>query len=278
MCTLIAIHRAVPGRWLVVAANRDEYLDRPAEGPALRRGPGGPILAPLDARAGGTWLGLNAHGVFAALTNLRTDDPDPTRKSRGSVVMDALAMGSADAAAAALSRLPDDAYNGFNCFVADAATAYLVTYRDHPVVHPLSPGVHVVGNADASAAIRARGGSSRPGFEQDERQQKVDRVHGRARAAAALPPADVLGALAAVCREHGTGETPVGDTCVHLADTYGTRSSILLELADAPDASRLLHAEGAPCRAPYEDLSSLLGELRQSPGYGPAESITRTAT
>ena len=36
MCTLIALHRCYPDASLVVAANRDEYLDRPAEGPALR--------------------------------------------------------------------------------------------------------------------------------------------------------------------------------------------------------------------------------------------------
>ena len=36
MCTLIALHRCVPGAPLVIAANRDEYLDRPAEPPALR--------------------------------------------------------------------------------------------------------------------------------------------------------------------------------------------------------------------------------------------------
>jgi uncharacterized protein with NRDE domain len=275
MCTLIAIHRAVPGRWLVVAANRDEFLDRPAEAPAVRRGPAGPILAPLDARAGGTWLGLNAHGVFAALTNLRTTDPDPTHKSRGMVVMDALALRSADAAAGALARLPRDSYNGFNCFVADAGSAYLITYRGQPVVHPLSPGVHVVGNADASAALRSieqRADDATASvavaaeLPADERQQKVDRVLVSARAAAELPPDEVLDALQDVCREHGTGTTPVGDTCVHLGGTYGTRSSMLLELADAPARSRLLHAEGAPCRTPYQDFSSLLSELGQMPG------------
>lgn len=285
MCTLIAIHRAVPGRWLVVAANRDEYLDRPAEGPAMRRGPAGPFLAPLDARAGGTWLGLNAHGVFAALTNLRAGDPDPTMKSRGTVVTDALELGSADAAAGALARLPDNAFNAFNCFVADPEAAYLVTYRESAEVHALAPGVHVVGNADAAAAIRSRGASIQDTVVADIRQQKVDRVMTRAQAAAELPAAEVLEALAGICREHGTGETPLDDTCVHLAGThglaadgYGTRSSFLLEVADAREESRMLYSEGAPCRAPYEDFSSLLTELRHSPGYGSAETPTRTTS
>ena len=73
MCTLIAIHRTVTGAPLVVAANRDEYLDRPAEGPSIHEKPGGPVLAPRDVRAGGTWLGINPMGVFAGVTNRRAE-------------------------------------------------------------------------------------------------------------------------------------------------------------------------------------------------------------
>ena len=101
MCTLIVIHRSVPGRPLIVAANRDEYHDRPAEGPSLRRNEPGYIVAPKDVRAGGTWLGVNGQGVFAALTNLRNPNPagpDLHRSSRGEVVTRALEAASADEA------------------------------------------------------------------------------------------------------------------------------------------------------------------------------------
>ena len=80
MCTLIVLHRCVPGRPLVVAANRDEFLSRPAEGPAIREGRGGRILSPLDLEAGGTWLGLNDRGVFVGLTNLRPHSAGPGRR------------------------------------------------------------------------------------------------------------------------------------------------------------------------------------------------------
>ena len=91
MCTLIVLHRCFADAELLVAANRDEYLDRPAEPPALRRWNGRTVLAPRDVRAGGTWLGLNDAGVFAALTNRPNATPDPTRRSRGLLVVDALA-------------------------------------------------------------------------------------------------------------------------------------------------------------------------------------------
>ncbi len=80
MCTLIVLHRCVPGRPLVVAANRDEFLDRPAEEPTLRSTRTGPIVAPLDLEAGGTWVGVSARGVFAGLTNLR---PAPEASEEG---------------------------------------------------------------------------------------------------------------------------------------------------------------------------------------------------
>src|SRR3989442_12793520 len=100
MCTLIAFHRCFADTPLVVAANRDEFHERPTEGPALRealissyrsersaragdRARSRPIVAPRDLRAGGSWLGVNGSGLFAAITNRRCDDPDPGPRARG---------------------------------------------------------------------------------------------------------------------------------------------------------------------------------------------------
>ena len=262
MCTLIAIHGCIPGVPLVVAANRDEYLDRPSSGPAVRWGQKGPILAPRDERAGGTWLGLNGSGVFAALTNLRNTDPDPARRSRGEVVIEALASAGAREAAGRLGQLEVDVYNPFNCFVADAQHAFLVVYRGVPRVQDLTRGVHVIGNVDAHAGV----------------VPKIGRVLGHARQAAALPRERVLPALASVCREHGSGDSPLDDTCVHAGGTYGTRSSMLLELPELWADGRMLWADGPPCTERYEDYSSLLHELRQASGNGVAETMARTAS
>jgi uncharacterized protein with NRDE domain len=217
-------------------------------------------VTPLDLRAGGTWLGVNAHGVFAALTNVRTESPDPSRKSRGMVVMEALEAGSAQQAMKALGALAEGAYNPFNCFVADAERAYSLVYQDRPQISELSPGVHLIGNSPA-------GESGNP---------KLARIQRHADAAARQDR--VLEALGEVCREHGTGGDPLADTCVHAGDTYGTRSSLLLELADEQERSRMLYADGPPCKDDYEDFSALLSELRQTPGYGSAEKIARKAS
>ena len=155
MCTLIVLHRCVAGRPLVVAANRDEFLARPAEDFAIRTSAAGPILSPLDLEAGGTWVGLSQRGVFAGLTNLRprpgsgvTDTSTQQLRSRGDVVMMALESESAADAANQAARLEAGAYSPFQLMVADGRDAFLVVYRDRPAVLELEAGPHIVGNVE----------------------------------------------------------------------------------------------------------------------------------
>jgi uncharacterized protein with NRDE domain len=271
MCTLIAIHRRIPGAPLVVAANRDEFFDRPSEGPALREistlwnARGGWAVAPLDIRAGGTWLGLGSQGLFAAVTNRRCPDPDPERRSRGLVVMEALAAQSAVAAAKRFAELPERAYNPFNALVADREQAFALVYQDAPKLNPLPPGAHVIGNGDPNA----------------REIPKLARVMDRAERAARLPVKSALDSLADTCREHGEeGETTgasLDDTCVHL-EGYGTRSSVLLVLADRIEGSRFLYADGPPCTHDYQDFTPLLHELSRRASYEVGETPTREAS
>jgi uncharacterized protein with NRDE domain len=241
MCTLIALNHCIVGAPLVVAANRDEFFERPAEGPSLWETAEGRIVAPRDARAGGTWLGVSAHGVVAAVTNRRTASPDPARRSRGLLVLDALAQRSAAHAADALEDLPIDAYNPFNLLVADARSAHVVSYDGKPERIDLEPGVHVVGNLHPL-----------------ERSQKLERMRARARRAAEASADAAFDALAQLCRDH-EGDGALDAACVH-AGEYGTRSSTLLRVG-GPDAGALHFAAGAPCKSEYRDLSFLLGEL-----------------
>jgi uncharacterized protein with NRDE domain len=253
LCTLVAIHRQVQGAPLIIAANRDEYYDRSAEGPALRffrdpeaSDPHPPILAPLDVRAGGTWFGLNAFGVFGAVTNLRCPSPDPGRQSRGGVVPQALRQPTAARAADVLKALPERAFNPFHCFVADSEHAFLLAYREAPQVRELEPGAYVVGNVDPH----------------EEPAPKVERVTALAEAAARRPAAKILDELGRICSEHASGGGGIADTCVHL-DAYGTRSSALLMLSQDRSESRLLCSASAPCTSEYQDRSGLLDELFQ---------------
>ena len=68
MCLIALAYKVHPRFPLILAANRDEFLDRPTE-PAHWWKDAPDILAGRDQRAGGTWLGFTRNGRFAAITN-----------------------------------------------------------------------------------------------------------------------------------------------------------------------------------------------------------------
>ncbi len=251
MCTLIALHRCIQGAPLVVAANRDEFADRPSRGPELREFDQGFVVAPLDAQAGGTWLGVNASGVFAALTNRRAESPDPTRRSRGLLVLDALGAASAAEAAALALDMPPGAYNPFNLFVADGQRAYAISYGVAAKCIELAPGPHVIGNADLAGPPPA----------------KLARLTGEVTRLADSPDGELLDRLAELCRSHASGGAATDDVCVH-AGAYGTRSSTLLRLAETASENVLRYADGEPCRAAYRDYTPLLHQLERAASSG----------
>ena len=134
---------------LVVAANRDEFLQRPAA--ALdwwRTDPGAaPVLGGRDLRAGGTWMGLSAAGRVAMLTNVR--DPPRLRSdapSRGAIVADWLA---ADAGALDFWRATAGlGHNPFNLLAGDIASGQW-WWADDRAGEPtlLGPGLYGLSNA-----------------------------------------------------------------------------------------------------------------------------------
>src|SRR5690349_17229607 len=113
MCTLILAHRYFQGAPLVLAANRDEFLARRASGPGVVDG-SPKILMPRDEVAGGTWLGLNAGGLFVGVTNRAGSSVDRARRSRGLLVADALRAGSAAELHRELARLDPSIHNAFH--------------------------------------------------------------------------------------------------------------------------------------------------------------------
>ncbi|HZZ94143.1 MAG TPA: NRDE family protein [Usitatibacter sp.] len=145
MCLIAIAWRARPDLPLVVAANRDEWRDRPAQ-PAGWWADRPGILAGRDLQAGGTWLGISRDGRFAAVTNFR--DPSERRstaRSRGELVADFLA--GTETPADYVERIAARAreYNAFNLLVADTATLWYFGSREG-APRPVEPGVHAISN------------------------------------------------------------------------------------------------------------------------------------
>ncbi len=81
-------HRDLP---LILAANRDEYYQRPTE--AAKNWDDFPsIYAGRDLVSKGTWLGITDTGRFAAVTNYRDPNQAKGVRSRGDLVADFLKL------------------------------------------------------------------------------------------------------------------------------------------------------------------------------------------
>ncbi|ATE59907.1 NRDE family protein [Thauera sinica] len=145
MCLIAFAWRVHPEFPLVVVANRDEYLDRPAV-PAHWWPDATDLLAGRDLEAGGTWMGLSRNGRFAALTNYR----DPSRRhsaapSRGRLVRQALETGEDTLAALHAIAADSVRYAGFNLLVSDGLTLG-VHESTTGAVSLLEPGIHGLSN------------------------------------------------------------------------------------------------------------------------------------
>lgn len=155
MC-LIAFAIGASQRWpLVIASNRDEFLNRPTLPLARWQTPGGQeIISGRDVRAGGTWLGMTPGGRVAFLTNVRQAGPKPALLSRGELVTRWLQADSeADGFVASLEQ-GEGTYGGFNLVLGDVrrnAWHWLTNKSMASVsgwqVQALEPGVYGLSNA-----------------------------------------------------------------------------------------------------------------------------------
>lgn len=147
MCLLVFAWQAHPRYRLVVAANRDEFHERPAA--PLDWWQDEPrVLAGRDRRSHGTWMGVARSGRFGLVTNFRDleSPPAPDAPSRGELVARFLAGAASphayvDELGARASR-----YAGFNLLVGGARSLYYLSNRDGQVARPLASGVYGLSN------------------------------------------------------------------------------------------------------------------------------------
>ncbi len=243
MCLLALLYRVASDAAVVVGANREEYYQRGGEPPRRLDGPA--AVGGVDPAHGGTWLGVNAHGLLVAVTNRRKSRLPASPRSRGLLARDLLALSSAgDAVREAVSQLDTDTYAGCNFLCADAAGAIVIHAGDWLRVRPLPPGIHVLSNRDVNDPTDAR---------------VVYTLEWLAR----QPPATLADANAAVevlCRLCASTQPPGAPVCFHL-DQRGTVSSSVIALRNPLRDGLYLHAQGSPDRTPYRDVSDLLRAL-----------------
>ena len=228
MCTLVILRRPDHAWPLLLAANRDEMLDRPWQPPA-RHWPDRPdIIAGRDELAGGTWLGINDHGVGAAVLN-RVGSLGPTtdKRSRGELVLEALDHADAAAAADALADLDGAAYRSFNLVIADNRDAFWVrsTGAARLDVAPVPIGLSMITSGELNDTDSPRVGNFLRRFNE-------------------APPPDVEAgnwsawqALLA-SQLYDAADGPHEAMCIVTDRGYGTVSSSLIALPSAEDSEQ----------------------------------------
>jgi uncharacterized protein with NRDE domain len=244
MCTLAIYFEATRDCPVVIAANRDEFLDRPAGDPTtLLDSPH--VIGGKDLRAGGTWLGISENGIVAGLLNRRAEDGgNPDARSRGLLCLDALRRRTAHEAAEFAARERGSDYNPFNLLMVSRTEGFVAYNRGASIeVVELKPGLHLLTNLDID----------------DFECPKISASYGKfaelgQRAEFQCDPIGQRAALGALLADHNTQLDPRSGRpnalCLHL-DNYGTRSSSLIFMRK--DSAEIAHyfASGAPCGTAY---------------------------
>jgi uncharacterized protein with NRDE domain len=144
MCLIVFAYNVHPSYRLILAANRDEFYERPSS-PADFWEDHPQVLAGRDLKNGGTWLGVTREGKFAAITNYR--DPSTLKSgapSRGKLVSRYIS-GSQDAGNYLKSIFTQTSkYNGFNLLLSDVNDLFVYSNRGEK--QKLESGIYGLSN------------------------------------------------------------------------------------------------------------------------------------
>src|SRR5215213_6288879 len=237
MCWIAVLFQVNAHYPLIVAANREELRARPSQ-PSFQRAGSPSVWAGRDELAGGTWLGVNATGLLAAVTNRPAASRDPTRRSRGLLCLDALRCDSPSSARSFfVDELARRQFNPFNLLCANHIEGWVGTWQGD--VRDLAPGVHVVSNF---------------GDVDDDTLPVVREVRDRIASLDVASPVidDFLRSLGKVC-----AQTDQPFPLCYAGGHYGTVSSSLVAVKADGTVAAYWHAPGPPCEVAFSpvDLS-----------------------
>jgi uncharacterized protein with NRDE domain len=264
VCTIIALRGVRADYPLVIATNRDEFYARATSGPGrLLEHPR--TVGGRDLQAGGTWMGVTEAGVFVGVTNHRSlvQASEPTRRSRGELVLNALSQSSVSDMTRYVQSLDGREYNSFNLMWGDASALWVAYGRSSERALTLAEvpdGVHVLPNDQLDSASFVSVGRAKQliapianadintlsrGLEEVLRDRLVPSLQDIPEP----PPASrldraLLRELAALCVR-----TPA----------YGTRSSTVV-LLEPGRVGQFLYADGPPDQTPFVDITHLFAD------------------
>jgi uncharacterized protein with NRDE domain len=145
MCLILFLYDNHPDYRLILAANRDEFYDRPTD-PISFWDDSPAVLAGRDLKGKGTWLGITKNGRIAAITNYR--EPalfKPDAPSRGQLVSDYLTGTKTPKEYLKHIKTIGYRYNGFNLLLGDSNGLYYYSNKGGEI-KALKPGLYGLSN------------------------------------------------------------------------------------------------------------------------------------
>ncbi len=243
MCVMAFLYKVANDSPILVAFNREENPDRPSQGPRIQSGRPR-VICGIDRKAGGTWFGINQHGMFACAMNRPKRDLPSAPRSRGLLCRELLnAKTAREAAMIAEKELLTGNYYGVNYVCGDANYAAVVYGGYEVQILEIKPGLHMFTNGKMDDT-------------NDERQEFVRRQ-------LTLQSLDSSVTFLAVASK----------TFSKKPDEYGRRgivrtegeiqtvSGLLLSLPYKGHGAVLQCTAGPPSETKYEDSSALLRQV-----------------
>lgn len=226
MCTVSFLPSA---EGFFLAMNRDEQISRPAGRPPGRFAAGARQATYPWERGGGTWIGVNDAGVAFALLNwyARPQLSGGNLRSRGKIIPELLAVGSAEEALNRLGRVLLTATNPFRLIVVEAGEGPVeIGWSGERLIRQSFPRerTHWFSSAhDESEAARQRGSTCSCAANRSE--------------------PDSLSWLRSLHRSHHPERGPFS-ICMHRLDA---RTVSYSEISVTGAGASLLYLSGAPC-------------------------------
>ncbi|MCA9215976.1 MAG: NRDE family protein [Planctomycetales bacterium] len=256
MCLLAVQYQLIPDSPILIAANREEFYERPTQPPSIQSGKPR-VLCGTDLQAGGTWLGVNQHGLFIGVLNRRRANPGFPSRSRGTLCRELLKSHSAQHARdMAMEEMSSGRYDGANFVCVDAESGWVVHGGDDLNTVEMREGLNIIAGGDLN----------------DPRDGRVD----MARRLLTLQTLDSpVKFLAVASKVFARAPSPPGRPSIVIRDKdRGTVSSTLIALGKKPRDAIYQYAPNAPDRSKFEDFSPLLRDILSR---GLREARTKTA-
>lgn len=243
MSLLAIVYHLVPEAPILVAYNREESSDFVFSTPSIQ--PGKPrILASIDKKTGGTYLGMNQNGLLVGLVRRRKFQVPPNPKSRGLLVKDLLGLTSArQAVDYAMEELETQPYAGGNFVIADPESGWVVKAGNETEVTDLPHGLSIVGNRDLNDGRDERGLMARRLLTLQTLDSPVKFLAIASRVLARAPSA------------------PGRPSMVVKGERENTVNSTLISLGSKPRDAIYQFSNGSPDEAKFEDYSPMLRDI-----------------